>query len=86
MSLCAQFLSAARHIARKRNGWTDRACAVLGDPHYFCVEDPNGVMAWEGAAHCRYCARTEAIQNLADPERLAAYQAKIAKYGKLVQS
>jgi hypothetical protein len=61
MSLCAQFLTAARKVAREKKAWTDTACAVLGDPHHFFVESYEGKIVWEGPAHCKYCARAEAI-------------------------
>lgn len=67
MSLCAQFLSAARKVARDRGGWTDKACAVLGNGGslgYF-VETYEGKIVWEGDAHCKYCARAEAISHMA---------------------
>jgi hypothetical protein len=86
VSLCAQFLSAARKVAKERKGWTDRGCAVLGDGGsigYF-VEDSDGLIVWEGDAHCRYCARSEAISALADPERLAKLEAKRAARVKAV--
>lgn len=76
--MCSHFLVAARQVAKEAGGWTDRGCAVLGDGGsmgYF-VEDPEGVMAWEGDAHCRFCARAEAITYLADPAHFARYQAK----------
>ena len=85
MSVCAQFLSAARKVAKDRKGWTDRGCAVLGDggaTGYF-VEDFEGIIVWEGDAHCRYCARAEAIASLADPERLARIEAKRAARNKV---
>jgi hypothetical protein len=66
---CQQFLSACRKGARERKGWTDRACGVLdngGD--YFVVEDEHGEFVWEGKAHCRWCARAEAIGKMADAE------------------
>lgn len=71
MSLCAQFLSAARKVAKQSNGWTDRGCAVLGgstkalDGYYF-VESYEGKIVWEGSAHCRYCARAEAISKMTE--------------------
>lgn len=87
MSLCAQFLSAARKVAKQRKGWTDRGCAVLdGGGDYRVVEDFDGVIVWEGEAHCRYCARAEAITYLADPEHLAKVEAKrVAKLERLAQ-
>ncbi len=76
MSLCAQFLSAARKVAKAEGGWTDRGCAVLEGGGWYFVEDSHGVMAWEGDAHCRYCARAEAICYLGDPTHMAKYQQK----------
>ena len=69
MSLCALFLTASRKVAQKRNGWTDRACAVLdGGMGDYTVEDYAGKIVWQGSAHCRYCARAEAISHMADTE------------------
>ena len=71
MNLCAKFLSASRKVAKDRKGWIDRGCAVLGGDTkalsgYFFVESYEGKIVWEGNAHCRYCARTEAIAKMAD--------------------
>jgi len=64
---CEHFLSASRQVARKRKGWTDRACAVLGDGFGgYIVEAYDGTIVWEGAAHCATCARAEAIAANAD--------------------
>jgi hypothetical protein len=59
-------LSTARADALKRKGWTDRACVVLdnGDDHY-AVQDEQDALVWEGAAHCVFCARTNAITKMA---------------------
>jgi hypothetical protein len=83
VSLCAAFLTAARRVAKESGGWTDRACAVLGDGSvgYF-VENFEGVMVWEGDAHCKYCARSEAIAAMANPDYAARIAEKIAKHGR----
>ena len=63
---CQVALSDARAEARRNKGWTDRACAVLergGD--YYRLEDEHGELVWEGQAHCRWCARTQAIATIA---------------------
>lgn len=62
MNTCQAFLTASRHVAKKHNDWTDRACGVLDNGHgYYAVESYEGKIVWEGNAHCRYCARAEAI-------------------------
>jgi hypothetical protein len=63
---CEAALSTARADARKRKGWTDRACVVLdnGTDHY-TVQDEQDSFVWEGTAHCRSCARTHAITQMA---------------------
>lgn len=61
---CGAFLTASRRVAEKRKGWTDRGCAVLGDDGYFFVETLAGKIVWEGTAHCKYCARAEAITKM----------------------
>ncbi len=66
MSICATFLSAARKVAKDRGGWTDRACTVFdhgGD--WREVRDYDDNIVWHGQAHCRYCARVEAISAMA---------------------
>lgn len=69
MSLCAQFLTAARKVARERKGWVDRACAVFDHGGgWFEVRDYEDRVVWHGQAHCRYCARAEAIANMVDTE------------------
>ena len=76
MTTCQAFLTAARIVAKKNKRWWDRGCSVLGggrgslQGHYF-VEKPEGGMAWEGEAHCRFYARVEAITKMAD-EKVAA--------------
>jgi hypothetical protein len=74
MSICAQFLSAARKVAKADGRWTDRGCAVLGGSTvslsgYYFVETYEGKIVWEGEAHCRYCARAEAITYMAGIEQ-----------------
>jgi hypothetical protein len=32
----------------------------------YIVEDFNGKHVWTGSAHCRYCARAEAITHMSD--------------------
>ncbi len=67
MSICAQFLTASRKVAQSSKGWTDRACAVLDQGFgCFAVETYEGKIVWTGEAHCRYCARAEAIAHMAD--------------------
>ena len=69
MSTCAAFLSASRAVARKNKQWTDRACAVLDQGlGCYAVESYEGEIVWEGKAHCRYCARAEAIARMAGKE------------------
>jgi hypothetical protein len=66
---CQAFLTASRAVAKKRNGWTDRACAVFehgGD--WYEVRDYEDNVVWHGQAHCRYCARAEAIATKAGAE------------------
>ncbi len=64
---CQRFLTAARNVARREKAWTDRACAVLDDGFGgYIVEDFNGKHVWTGSAHCRYCARAEAITHMSD--------------------
>lgn len=64
---CQAFLTASRAVARKRKGWTDQACAVLEDGFGgYTVEAYDGSIVWQGDAHCRYCARAEAITHKAD--------------------
>lgn len=72
MSICAQFLSAQRTVARKNGDWTDRSCAVL-DQGFGCyaVESYEGVIVWDGKAHCRWCARSEAISHMAGKKEVA---------------
>lgn len=66
MSICAQFLTASRKVAQRERGWTDRGCAVLEQmPGHYAVESYEGDIVWEGEAHCRYCARAEAITKMA---------------------
>jgi hypothetical protein len=65
MSICARFLSAARKVAKSNGEWTDRACGVLQSGSYYFVESYDGKIVWEGNAHCRYCARAEAISHMA---------------------
>lgn len=66
---CAAFLSAARKVARDAGDWTDRSCAVLEQmTGYYAVESYEGEIVWEGKAHCRYCARAEAIAAKAGKE------------------
>lgn len=65
MSTCASFLSASRQVAKKDGGWTDRACEVLDNGRgYYLVKSYEGKVIWEGDAHCRYCARAEAITKM----------------------
>lgn len=62
MNSCQAFLSATRQDARKNGTWTDRAADCLdngGD--YHLVKSYEGKVLWEGIAHCRWCARVEAI-------------------------
>ena len=69
MNMCAAFLTASRRVAKKNGGWTDRACAVLEQgAEYYAVESYEGEIVWEGKAHCRYCARAEAITHMAGKE------------------
>jgi len=68
MSICAQFLSASRKVAKKNKQWTDRACAVLGGSGCYFVESYEGEIVWEGSAHCKDCARAEAINHMAGKE------------------
>lgn len=82
-AICLLMLVASRRVAESDGGWTDKGCAVLKSGDYFFVEGPQGVMAWEGSAHCRYCARTEAITQLSDPQRLKRYEALVAKHGRV---
>jgi hypothetical protein len=35
---------------------------------YYAVESYEGKIVWEGKAHCRWCARAEAITHLAGKE------------------
>lgn len=77
MNTCASFLSASRAVAKKNGDWTDRGCAVLGGGEgtlrgYFFVETYEGKIVWEGNAHCRYCARAEAIGHLAGKQEAVA--------------
>lgn len=61
-NMCAAFLNAARKVAKEQRRETDRACAVFdyGAGHYE-VRRYNDSIMWSGKAHCRYCARAEAI-------------------------
>lgn len=62
VDMCAHFLTASRAVARKRKGWTDRGCAVLDQGFgSYAVETYSGEIVWEGQAHCKNCARAEAI-------------------------
>jgi hypothetical protein len=63
MTLCAKLLTAVRKVAREKREWTDQACAVLGDPRHFVVESYEGKIVWQGPAHCKYCARAEAVRS-----------------------
>jgi len=64
---CQAFLSARRAVARKNNEPTDRGCAVLDQGlGCYAVESYEGKIVWEGKAHCKYCARAEAIGGMAD--------------------
>lgn len=68
-NLCEHFLTASRRVAKARKGWTDRACAVLDSGlGSYAVEDYNGRIVWEGDAHCKTCARAEAIAHMAGKE------------------
>lgn len=40
---------------------TDRGWAVVSSGDYHLIQDHDGKTVWEGKAHCRYCARAEAI-------------------------
>lgn len=67
MSVCAAFLTAARRVAIANKTPTDRACGVLEDGFGgFVVESYEGKIVWQGDAHCKYCARAEAISKMAD--------------------
>lgn len=65
-SLCPRFLSARRAVAKKAGEPTDRGLDVLESVgRYYTVQDYEGKTVWAGSAHCRYCARVEAINALA---------------------
>lgn len=69
-NMCSHFLVASRAVAKKNGTPTDRGFAVLGGSTkaldgYFFVESYEGKIVWEGKAHCRYCARAEAINHMA---------------------
>lgn len=66
MNMCLMFLVASRKVATNSGNRTDTGCAVLGDSSWYFVEDSDGVIVWEGDAHCKYCARSEAISRMAD--------------------
>jgi hypothetical protein len=71
MNTCAAFLTASRRVAQKNKSWTDRACGVLQSGDYYFVESYEGKIVWEGKAHCKYCARAEAISHMAGKEEAA---------------
>jgi hypothetical protein len=62
---CLLFLKASRITARAHGTPTDKGCAVLGTGFGdFIVERPNGTQIEVGRAHCKYCARAEAISKM----------------------
>lgn len=64
--MCSHFLVAARRVAKQNGTPTDRGCDVLTSGKYHLVQDAEGKTVWEGDAHCKFCARTEAIGELAN--------------------
>lgn len=64
-NMCSHFLFASRRTAEKNGTRTDRAMVVLGDEHCYFVESFEGEIVWEGQAHCKFCARAEAINHMA---------------------
>jgi hypothetical protein len=66
MSLCLSFLAVSREIARRNGTPTDAGCAVLGDGFIgYTVERSDGKQIYVGRACCKYCARVEAISQMA---------------------
>lgn len=62
---CAAYLSASRTVARRNGGPTDRGFATFdhgGD--WIEVRDGSDKIVWYGQAHCKFCARAEAIMAL----------------------
>lgn len=62
---CAAFLTASRTVARRNGGQTDRGFATFdhgGD--WIEVRDASDKIVWYGQAHCKFCARAEAIMAL----------------------
>lgn len=74
MNTCASFLKAARNVARENGNPTDAGAAVLGDALGYTVELADGEQVYVGRTHCKYCARAEAISQLAARAERAAEQ------------
>lgn len=67
MSLCQNFLTAMRRTVGEAVASKERAAAVLGDDSTgYTVELVDGTQYEVGRQHCKYCARTEALSQIAD--------------------
>ena len=61
-NLCLKFLVAARMVAKQAGRRTDRGFGVVDNGRdYFLVQAADGENVFEGTAHCRWCARAEAL-------------------------
>lgn len=64
--MCSHFLVASRAVAKKNGTPTDRGCAVFDHGGgWYEVRDYSDNIVWADKAHCRYCARAEAISKMA---------------------
>lgn len=67
MSICRGFLSAMRVTVGPEIAQKETTAAVLGDASTgYTVELHDGTQLEVGRAHCKYCARVEALSQLAD--------------------
>jgi hypothetical protein len=65
MNICRKFLTASLSVASLDTRKKFAAAAVLGgDGLGYTVELRDGEQIEVGRAHCKYCARVEALQQL----------------------
>lgn len=65
-SVCRGFYTAMRQTSQLRTLAAFAGSAVLGDAHGYTVELQDGTQIEVGRAHCKWCARSEALSKLAD--------------------
>jgi 16S rRNA G966 N2-methylase RsmD len=63
---CRKFYTITRELMQTRTLKAFAGSAVLGDETAYTVELKDGTQIEVGRAHCKWCARHEALSKLAD--------------------